>query len=73
MEIITIVVGPLSLTVVDGQVKGSRLKYRAPGLHIYLTGAVKVGRRAAVNHLAMELAIARHIPLISLHSDGWVK
>lgn len=72
METLTIVVGPLSMTVVDGQVKRARLKYVAPGLEIYLKGQVTTARRAAVNHLAMETALSRHIPLISLKSQGWV-
>lgn len=72
MEKITISVKPLSLDVLDGQAKGASLKYQAPGLEIYLVGRVSVGRRPAVNHLAMECALARHIPLISLKSYGWV-
>jgi hypothetical protein len=72
MEIITIRATATALEVVDGRVKRSRLKYRAPGLEIYLIGSVSVPRRAAVNHLAMECALARHIPLMSLKSDGWV-
>lgn len=72
MEIITIRVSALTMDVVDGRVSKSRLKYVAPGLEIYLVGSVTVARRAAVNHLAMEQALARHIPLISLKSHGWV-
>lgn len=72
MEQITIRVSALTLEVVDGRVSKSRLKYQAPGLEIYLIGQVSVPRRAAVNHLAMECALARHIPLLSLKSYGWV-
>jgi len=72
MEIITIVVKPMAIEVVDGRVKSARLKYRAPGLEIWLFGKVSVPRRAQVNHMAMECALARHIPLIQLKSDGWV-
>lgn len=72
MEILTIRASALTLAVVDGRERGARLKYQAPGLDIYLIGRVSVPRRAAVNHLAMECALARHIPLISLKSYGWV-
>jgi len=72
MEILTIKVDVMSMEVVDGQVTGARLKYQAPGLEIYLIGRVSITRRPAVNQLAMECALARHIPLISLKSYGWV-
>lgn len=72
MEQITIAVHPLDIIVLDGKLPSARLKYQAPGLEIYLFGKVSVPRRAAVNHLAMECALARHIPLISLKSYGWV-
>jgi len=72
MEILTIRVGSMNLEVVDGKERGSRLKYQAPGLEIYLIGRVSVPRRAAINHMAMECALARHIPLLMLKSYGWV-
>jgi len=72
MQIITICVNPTMIEVVDGRAKGAKLKYHAPGLDIYLVGKVTIARRAAVNHMAMEAAIARHIPLRALESYGWV-
>jgi len=72
MEILTIGVTPTTIEVIDGRQQGARLKYQAPGLEIYLIGKVSIPRRAAINQLAMECALARHIPLISLKSYGWV-
>lgn len=71
MEIITIVVGEADLKVVDGKVAGSRLKYHADGLHIYLKGAVPVRKRDKVNYTAFEACRARHISLMALRSLGW--
>jgi len=73
MEIITIRVSALTLEVVDGREKNARLKYRAPGLEIYLVGHVAAHRRPAVNQVAFDACLARHIPLISLKADGWVR
>jgi len=72
MEILTIRVTPNGIEVIDGKEPRAKLKYVADNLEIYLVGAVKIGRRPAVNHMAMECALARHIPLISLKSYGWV-
>jgi len=72
MEIITLRVTPTAIEVVDGRERGAKLKYVADGFHIYIIGRVTVPRRAAVNHMAMEAALARHIPLIALKSYGWV-
>jgi len=72
MDIITICVNPTMIEVVKGRAKGAKLKYQAPGLEIYLVGRVTVPRRAAVSHMAMECALERHIPLISLKAYGWV-
>jgi len=72
MEILTIRVTPTTIEIIDGKEPKSKLKYVAPNLEIYLVGAVTVGRRTAVNGMAMECALARHIPLISLKAYGWV-
>ncbi len=73
MELITIEVKEREIIVHDGVLKGAKEKWYAPGLSIYLKGKVSIPRRAAVQHCAMEQALARHIPLISLFSLGWVK
>ena len=72
MEIITIRVSALTLDVIDGREKNARLKYQAAGLEIYVVGKISVPRRDAVNHIAMSECLARHIPLKSLKSYGWV-
>lgn len=72
MEVITIAVHPLDIIVLDGKLPNSRLKFAAPGLEIYLHGKVSVPRRNAVSYMAMECALARHIPLISLKAYGWI-
>lgn len=72
MEIITIVVKLNSIEVVDGRVKSSRLHFRAPGLEIYIFGAVPVAKRDKVNYHAFEQCRARHIPLTKLTSEGWI-
>ncbi len=65
-EIITIKTLPLSMIVVDGKEKGSHLWYQAPGLDIYVSGAVNISREHAVHYLAVENTVARHIPALSL-------
>lgn len=72
METITIVVKPCCVEVMDGVVKGARLKYWSDTLHIYVKGAVPVHKRDKVNYHAFEQARARHIPLKTLKSEGWV-
>lgn len=72
METLTIVVTDNSMRVVDGGVKGARRKYYAPGLEIYIVGRIRAARRDAVNHLAFEQFLARHISLRSVVSEGWV-
>jgi len=71
METITIVVRDNSIVVVDGKVSGARLKYWSDTLHIYLKGAVPIRKRDMVNYHAFAAALARHIPLITLKSEGW--
>lgn len=73
METLTIQVTETALLVKDGKLPRAKLKYYAPGLEIYLIGAVTISRRAAVNQIAFDLCLARHIPLISLKALGWVK
>lgn len=72
MEIITIHVLTDSIVVVDGQMKGSRLKWQAGTFYIYLLGSVPLRKRDSVQYQAMQAAISRHIPLKSLKSYGWV-
>ena len=69
-EILTIQVSQNSMIVRDGKLPKSKLKYRAPGLEIYLIGEISVSRRAGVNQVAFDICIARHIPLISLSAQG---
>lgn len=58
-----------SCTVIDGRAKLSRLVWQAPGLNVYVRGPL--GRftdlfgNVAINH-----AIARHIPAISVRRVG---
>jgi len=66
MERITLLVGQLSIVVTEEVVNKSRLYMYAPGLEIYVKGAVPLKRRDAVNHQCFEIALARKIPLISL-------
>jgi len=72
MEIITVEVSPNKIVIVDGCVKGARLKWRAPGIAIYLTGAVPLKMRDRVQFCVMQACLSRHIPLIRLVSYGWV-
>jgi len=73
MEIITIVVCPAHVEIVDGRTKGSRLAYRVSGqLEIYVFGRVSVKRREMVHYHAMTECLNRHIPLQLLKKDGWV-
>jgi len=72
METITIEVGDSTIKVVNGRVLGSRKKYYAPGLEIYVSGPVPKKKRDMVNYHAIEQCLARHIPLKSLVSYGWV-
>lgn len=70
METLTFVVKQMSIEVVDGRVKKSRLWYTAPNLEIYVFGAVSVPRRDQVHHHAMQEALNRHIPLRKLIKHG---
>lgn len=72
MEKITIEVTLTTMIVKDGEVKGSRLKYQAPGLDIYIKGRVPAKELHRVHYIAMSEALARHIPLVSLKAYGRV-
>lgn len=72
METITIIVSDNMIEVAQGRAIRARLKWQAPGLEIYIVGAVKVSRRPAVQYHAMSEAQKRHIPLLSLKSYGWL-
>jgi len=72
MDTITIVITLTTMIVHDGQVKGSRLKYQAPGLDIYIKGACPAKELHRVHYIAMSEALARHIPLVSLKAYGKV-
>lgn len=68
----TIAVSDTGVMVHDGKLPGSRRKYHARGLDIYVKGRVSVPMRDKVNYHAFSLARACHIPLIALVSEGWV-
>jgi len=70
MEIITIKIDTMSLTVIDGKIKGSRLGYSGGGLEIWLSGSLPVAKRDKVHYHAMQEALARHIPLIQFKRHG---
>lgn len=72
MNTYTIVVSLSGVVVLNGIAKGARRKYYAPGLEIFVKGRVNIPARDKVHYHAMSLARAHHIPLISLHSEGWV-
>ena len=71
MEILTIVVTDNAIKVVDGREPNSRVKYHGGNLEIRLVGKVPARRRDAVNHIAFQNFLARHIPLRSVYSEGW--
>jgi len=68
----TIWVTDTGVMVHDGRIKGAKLKYRAPGIEIFVKGRVSVPMRDKVNYHAFSLARACHIPLIALVSEGWM-
>jgi len=70
MELITIKIETMCLTVIDGKLKGSRLGYSGGGLEIWLSGALPVAKRDKVHFQAMSEALARHIPLIQFKRHG---
>ena len=72
MEQITIDVTDSKIIVHDGRLARARLKYYAPNIEIYVRGVVPIKMRDKVNYHAIENCIARHIPLKSLVSYGWV-
>lgn len=72
VEAYTIWVTDTGLIVHNGRLAGARLKYRAPGIEIFVKGRVSIPMRDKVNYHAFSLARACHIPLIALVSEGWV-
>jgi len=65
-EQITLNVLPKSIEVLDGKSEKSKLWYQAPGLDIYVSGHVCRCREHSLHYLAVENAVARHIPAIAL-------
>ena len=68
VESISIVCYPLSTIVFDGI--AGRLMFQAPGLDIYVSGKYTAARWSTVQHMALEAAVARHIPVVSLKRVG---
>lgn len=67
-EAITIVVHPAWMEVLPQ--KGRKLRYQAAGLDIYVSGHISPVRRPELNRLALDEALARHIPALSLRDLG---
>lgn len=65
-EAITIEVMPKTMIVTDGKVEKSKLWYQAPGLDIYVAGRVCACREHSVKFIAVEAAVSRHIPALSV-------
>ena len=65
-EEITIVESYGVLRVVNGKQAKARLEWRAPGLSIYKKGSFEGLKYESAINLALNAAIARHIPAISL-------
>jgi len=65
-EIITIVSEYETLKVIDGKVKKARLEWRAPGLEIWVKGGLGGVLYESAANLALNAAIARHIPAIAV-------
>ena len=65
-ECITIVQNYGSLIMTDGIVKKSRLMWQGGGLSIYVKGALPGLLYESAINLALNAAIARHIPCIQM-------
>jgi len=63
-EAITLEVQPMAIVTLDG-IAGS-LAFQAPGLDIYVTGAVTAARWHSVAYMAQLECQARHIPVKAL-------
>ena len=72
MQTITIDVTEATCIIHDGRLPKSRLKWHAPGLQIFIRGAIPVRKRDMVLYHAFDLCLAHHIPLVQLKSEGWV-
>jgi hypothetical protein len=68
----TLVVEPNTIVIYDGRVAGSRLKYYADGLKIFVRGAIPGYRRDAVHYQAFDICLAHHIALRNLKQQGWL-
>jgi len=72
MTTYTIDVQPACIIVHEEHLKHARLQYRAPGLEIYVIGAVPLKKRDLVHYHAYEICRSMHIPVLQLVKDGWV-
>jgi hypothetical protein len=63
---ITIVVKYGSVTVVEGRLPKSRLIFTAAGLAVYQLGSSSEIHEDCIPNVAMNAALERHIPLISM-------
>lgn len=72
MEEITIVIHPdtEACTVQPGIVKSARMVWHAPGLVIYVSGAMPLRLYGRVCNVAVNECINRHIPTLSLKGIG---
>jgi len=68
----TVLVSDSGVIVIDGRVKGAKLKYHGQNLNVYVKGRVSVPMRATVHYHAMSLARAHHIPLVAFFAEGWL-
>jgi len=67
METITFdATGQNGIIVLDGRAKKARLKWTADTLEIYLLGSVTKQNRDALNHMAMQACLSRHISIFAL-------
>jgi len=66
MVIYTLVVTENAVTVHDGIVPRARLRYIADNFRIYTIGAIPARKMNTVAYHAIELAIAHHIPAITV-------
>lgn len=62
----TLVVTENAVTVHDGILARARLRYTADNFRIYTLGAIPARKFDVVAYHALELAIAHHIPAISV-------
>jgi len=70
MRLITIDVKDESMTVIDDKLKGCREVWRAPGLIVFVKGALNKKQYEQARHLAVSVCEDMHIPVISLRKTG---